>query len=43
FLCAQKRYIDATEEQKAQVIAWLEARGEVKSVESSELLDANYF
>ncbi|MDA0127839.1 50S ribosome-binding protein YggL [Vibrio sp. MarTm2] len=43
FLCAQKRYIDATEEQKAQVIAWLKARGEVKAVESSELLDANYF
>ncbi len=43
FLCAQKRYQDATEEQKAQVVAWLEARSEVKSVEASELVDANYF
>lgn len=43
FLCAQKRYQDATEEQKTQVVAWLEARSEVKSVEASELVDANYF
>ncbi|WP_394144840.1 YggL 50S ribosome-binding family protein [Vibrio atypicus] len=43
FLCAQKRYVNTTEEQKAQVIAWLEARADITSVETSELLDANYF
>lgn len=43
FLCAQERYQNATEEQKAQVVAWLEARAEVKSVTASELVDANYF
>ncbi|UPQ86912.1 50S ribosome-binding protein YggL [Vibrio sinaloensis] len=43
FLCATERYVDVTEEQKAQVTAWLEARDEVKSVQTSELVDANYF
>ena len=43
FLCCNARYADATEEQKAQVVAWLEAREEVKSVQTSELVDANYF
>ncbi|NVD06530.1 DUF469 family protein [Vibrio sp. JPW-9-11-11] len=43
FLCASERYVDVTEEQKAQVTAWLEAREEVKSVQTSELVDANYF
>ena len=43
FLCAQQRYIDATEAQKAEVVAWLNARSEITSVETSELLDANYF
>ncbi|MDW2126973.1 50S ribosome-binding protein YggL, partial [Vibrio sp. 2033] len=31
-----------TEEQKAQVVAWLEARPEVKSAKAGDLLDANY-
>ncbi|WP_038174391.1 YggL family protein [Vibrio pacinii] len=43
FLCAKERYVDVTEEQKAQVIAWLEARAEVKTANASELMDANYF
>lgn len=43
FLCATERYVDVTEEQKAQVTAWLEARDEVKSVQTSDLVDANYF
>ena len=43
FLCATERYVDVTEEQKAQVTAWLKARDEVKSVQTSELVDANYF
>ena len=43
FLCCNARYADATEEQKAQVVAWLEAREEVKSVQTSELVDANYY
>lgn len=43
FICANKRYINATEEQIAQVTEWLNARAEIKSVETSELLDANYF
>ena len=43
FICANKRYINATEEQIGQVTEWLNARAEVKSVEASELLDANYF
>ncbi|KJY83446.1 hypothetical protein TW81_10090 [Vibrio galatheae] len=43
FLCRNQRYLDVTEEQKAQVVAWLEARKEVKSVQASELVDANYF
>lgn len=41
FLCSTERYGDATEEQKAQVLAWLEARPEVKSVQAGELVDAN--
>jgi len=43
FLCATERYVDVTEDQKAQVTAWLKARDEVKSVQTSELVDANYF
>lgn len=43
FLCCTERYADVTDEQKAQVVAWLEAREEVTSVKTSELVDANYF
>lgn len=43
FLCCIKRYEDVTEEQKALVVKWLEAREEVTSVNTSELVDANYF
>ncbi|EEX92191.1 hypothetical protein VIOR3934_04159 [Vibrio orientalis CIP 102891 = ATCC 33934] len=43
FLCCTERYADVTNEQKAQVVAWLEAREEVTSVKTSELVDANYF
>ena len=43
FLCSTDRYGNATEEQKAQVLAWLEARPEVKTAKASELVDANYF
>ncbi len=43
FLCSTERYGNATEEQKAQVLAWLEARPEVKSAQSGELVDANHF
>ncbi|MGF1911802.1 YggL family protein [Vibrio kasasachensis] len=43
FICVSERYKNVTEEQKALVVAWLEAREEVSSVEASELLDANYF
>ncbi|EMA2434677.1 YggL family protein [Vibrio parahaemolyticus] len=42
FLCSKERYGSATEEQKAQVVAWLEARPEVKSAKAGDLLDANY-
>ncbi|MDF4735767.1 YggL family protein [Vibrio parahaemolyticus] len=42
FLCSTERYCSATEEQKAQVVAWLEARPEVKSAKAGDLLDANY-
>ncbi|WP_319534693.1 50S ribosome-binding protein YggL [uncultured Vibrio sp.] len=42
FLCSTDRYGNATEEQKAQVLAWLEARPEVKSAQVGELVDANY-
>ncbi|EHH1104852.1 DUF469 family protein [Vibrio parahaemolyticus] len=42
FLCSTERYSSATEEQKAQVVAWLEARPEVKSAKAGDLLDANY-
>ncbi len=41
FLCSTERYGNATEEQKAQVLAWLEARPEVKSAQVGELVDAN--
>ncbi|NOH79598.1 DUF469 family protein [Vibrio sp. RE86] len=43
FVCCSERYQDVTEEQKSQVLAWLEAREEVKSAQASELVDANYF
>ena len=43
FLCSTDRYGNATEEQKEQVLAWLEARPEVKTAKASELVDANYF
>lgn len=43
FVCCSERYKDVTEEQKSQVLAWLEAREEVKSAQASELVDANYF
>lgn len=43
FLCCNQRYADATEEHQALVLAWLEAREEVKAVKVSELVDANYF
>ena len=42
FLCSTERYGSATEEQKAQVLAWLEARPEVKRAQAGELVDANY-
>ncbi|MGP8308692.1 50S ribosome-binding protein YggL [Vibrio sp. YIC-376] len=42
FLCATERYGNATEEQKVQVLAWLEARSEVKRAQTGELVDANY-
>ncbi len=42
FLCSTERYGSATEEQKAQVLAWLEAREEVKNAQVGELVDANY-
>ncbi|MCG9699850.1 YggL family protein [Vibrio natriegens] len=42
FLCSTERYGNATEEQKAQVLAWLEARPEVKTAKAGELVDANY-
>ncbi len=41
FLCPTERYGNATEEQKAQVLTWLEARSEVKSAQAGELVDAN--
>ncbi|GEM75244.1 YggL 50S ribosome-binding family protein [Vibrio sagamiensis] len=43
FLCSTERYSSATEEQKKQVLAWLEARPEVSHAKASELIDANYF
>ncbi|WP_194435168.1 50S ribosome-binding protein YggL [Vibrio fluminensis] len=43
FICASERYQDVTEEQQAQVVAWLQARDEVTDVIASELVDANYF
>ncbi|WMN89370.1 YggL family protein [Vibrio parahaemolyticus] len=42
FLCTTERYGNATEEQKEQVLAWLEARPEVKTAKAGELVDANY-
>ncbi|WP_199450346.1 YggL 50S ribosome-binding family protein [Vibrio harveyi] len=42
FLCSTERYGSATEEQKAQVVAWLEVRPEVSSAKAGELVDANY-
>ncbi|WP_186176259.1 YggL 50S ribosome-binding family protein [Vibrio jasicida] len=42
FLCSTERYESATEEQKAQVLAWLQARPEVSSAKAGELVDANY-
>lgn len=42
FLCSTERYGNATEEQKTQVLAWLEARPEVKTAKAGELVDANY-
>ncbi|MGR5450077.1 YggL family protein [Vibrio sp. PNB22_3_1] len=42
FLCSIERYSSATEEQKAQVVAWLQARPEINSVKAGELVDANY-
>ncbi len=42
FLCAKERYESATEEQRLQVVNWLEARAEVQKVLASELGDANY-
>jgi len=42
FLCSIDRYGSTTEEQKAQVIAWLEARPEVKNAKAGNLVDANY-
>ena len=42
FICSMDRYGSATDEQKALVVAWLEAREDVKSVKTGELLDANY-
>ncbi|PMH43244.1 hypothetical protein BCU68_04445 [Vibrio sp. 10N.286.49.B3] len=43
FLCSIERYRSATEEEKQQVLTWLENREEVQSVTVSELVDANYF
>lgn len=43
FICADKRYISVSEEQKSSVEDWLKARAEITSVNVSELLDANYF
>ncbi|MDF2152542.1 YggL family protein [Vibrio sp. CAU 1672] len=42
FLCSTERYTSVNEEQKAQVVAWLEARPEVSGVQASDLVDANY-
>ncbi|CAH8190990.1 putative protein YggL [Vibrio aestuarianus] len=42
FLCATERYRSVTEEEKAQVVKWLESRAEVNKVDVSELVDANY-
>ncbi|AXY02607.1 YggL 50S ribosome-binding family protein [Vibrio alfacsensis] len=42
FLCSTDRYASATEEQKAQVLAWLQARPEVRNAQAGELVDANY-
>ncbi|MCG9683094.1 YggL family protein [Vibrio sp. Isolate23] len=43
FICHSERYQSVTEEQQAKVAAWLDARADVKSVQVSELVDANYF
>lgn len=43
FICASERYLSVTEEQKAQVMAWLDARAEISDLIASELVDANYF
>ncbi|MDN3696225.1 MULTISPECIES: YggL family protein [Vibrio] len=43
FLCSTERYKSVTEEEQAQVIAWLEAREEVKEAVAGPLVDANYF
>ncbi|MDN3609820.1 YggL family protein [Vibrio ostreicida] len=42
FICCSERYHSVTEGQQTQVLEWLEARDEVKSVQTSELVDANY-
>ncbi|CAH0534007.1 hypothetical protein VST7929_01889 [Vibrio stylophorae] len=42
FICSTERYGSATQAQRDQVAAWLEARAEVSQVTTGELVDANY-
>ena len=42
FLCSTERYESSTEEQKAQVLSWLQARPEVSIAKAGDLVDANY-
>lgn len=42
FICSTERYRSVTEEEQLAVANWLDARSEVKKVEVSDLVDANY-
>ncbi|CED71212.1 YggL family protein [Aliivibrio sp. S3MY1] len=42
FICSTERYRSATAEEQLLVANWLDSRPEVKKVEISELVDANY-
>jgi len=42
FICAAARYGSATEEDRAALTSWLEAKPQVKDIEVGELVDAYY-
>ncbi len=43
FVVSNKRYGSTTEEDKAKLLAWLNAQPQVAKVELGEIIDANYY